>query len=239
MIEIIPAIDIIDGKCVRLEQGDFGAKKIYSENPLEVAKKFEDAGIKRLHLVDLDGAKSKHVVNIDVLTSIASKTNLVIDFGGGIKSDEDIQKVFDNGAKMVTLGSVVINNPCNFDTWIDKYGSDKIILGADVRDYKIAISGWLTTTDIDVFDFLIEKKYAGVTKVLCTDITKDGMLEGPSFDLYKSIMQLITDLYIIASGGISSISDIEMLNQIGVHAVVIGKAIYENRITLDELKKFL
>ena len=239
MIEIIPAIDIIDGKCVRLEQGDFSAKKIYSENPLEVAKRFEDAGLKRLHLVDLDGAKAKHVVNINILSSIASNTNLTIDFGGGIKTDEDIQKVFDSGAEMVTLGSVVITNPCNLDTWIDKYGSDKIILGADVRDFKIAISGWLTTTDIDLFDYLIEKKYAGVRKVLCTDIAKDGMLAGPSFDMYKSLMQLLTDLYFIASGGISSIQDIEELDKIGVNAVVIGKAIYENRISLNDLKKFV
>lgn len=238
MIEIIPAIDIIDGKCVRLEQGDYTAKKVYSENPLEVAKLFEEAGIKRLHLVDLDGAKAKHVVNMNVLSTISSKTKLIIDFGGGIKSDEDIQKVFDNGAKMATVGSIAITNPCNLDTWIDKYGSDKIILGADVRDYKIAISGWVTTTDIDLFDFLIEKKQAGIRKVICTDISKDGMLTGPSFDMYKSIMQLITDLHIIASGGISSVKDIEDLEKIGIHSVVIGKAIYENKITLKDLLKF-
>ena len=239
MIEIIPAIDIIDGKCVRLDQGDYQAKTIYSDHPLEVAKKFEDAGIKRLHLVDLDGAKAKHVVNIAILASIAGNTKLEIDFGGGIKSDEDIQKVFDSGAKMATIGSVAITNPCNLDTWIDKYGSDKIILGADVRNFKIAISGWTTTTDIDLFDYLIEKKYEGIRTVLCTDISKDGMLKGPSFDMYKSLMQLLTDLYIIASGGISSVQDIEELDRIGIPAVVIGKAIYENKISLNDLKKFL
>ncbi|MBN2613987.1 MAG: 1-(5-phosphoribosyl)-5-[(5-phosphoribosylamino)methylideneamino]imidazole-4-carboxamide isomerase [Bacteroidales bacterium] len=239
MIEIIPAIDIIDGKCVRLEQGNYEAKKIYNEQPVEVAKQFEDAGLKRLHLVDLDGAKAKHVVNMKVLSDIASQTNLVIDFGGGIKSDEDIQKVFDNGAKMATIGSVAITNPCNLDTWVDKYGRDKIILGADVRDYKIAISGWMTTTDIDLFDFLIEKMQTGIRKVLCTDISRDGMLNGPAISLYKSILQLLAEVHIIASGGISSINDIEELEKTGVQSVVIGKAIYENRITLDQLHKYL
>ncbi len=239
MIEIIPAIDIIEGKCVRLEKGDYESQKTYDENPLDMAKKFEDAGLRRLHLVDLDGAKARKVINIGVLNQIASGTGLVVDYGGGIKTDEDIKRVFDHGAKMATIGSVAITDPCRLDTWIDMYGSDKIILGADVRDYKIAISGWIDTTDTDLFDFLIKKKYEGIRKVLCTDISKDGMLEGPAFSLYKSLMQILTDLYIIASGGISSLNDIEELENIGVHAVIIGKALYEKRIRLEDLKRFL
>ena len=239
MIDIIPAIDIMDGKCVRLEQGNFDARKIYNSNPLEVAKEFENAGLTRLHLVDLDGAKARHVVNMNVLSEIASKTKLIIDYGGGIKTDEDIKQVFDNGAAMATIGSVAITDPCRIDIWIDKYGPEKIILGADVKDNKIAISGWLDTTDKELFDFLIEKKYAGFRKFLCTDISKDGMLEGPAFGLYQNIIQQITDVYIIASGGISSIKDIEELDRMGVHGVVIGKAIYENKISLDELQQFL
>ncbi len=239
MIEIIPAIDIIEGKCVRLEQGNYQTKKVYSENPVEVAKKFEDAGLKRLHLIDLDGAKAKSVVNLKVLSNIASTTNLKIDFGGGIKTNDDIKKVFDNGADMVTVGSIAVTDLCMFETWIDMYGGEKIILGADVNDYKIAITGWLNATDIDLFDFLAEKIKIGIKKVLCTDITKDGMLKGPSFDLYKNIKQLFADLHIIASGGISSLKDIEILDNSGVNGVVIGKAIYENKIKLSELEELI
>lgn len=239
MIDIIPAIDIIGGKCVRLEQGDYRAKKIYNENPLEVAKTFEDAGIERLHLVDLDGAKARHVVNMKVLADIASGTRLTIDFGGGIKTDTDIQKVFDNGARMVTIGSVAVTNPAMLDAWIARYGSDSIILGADVKDNRIAISGWRNTTDINLFKYLAEKKNAGINQILCTDISRDGMLEGPAFEMYKRIKQDFGDLYLIASGGVSTVADIENLIKSGIDAVVIGKAIYENRISLDELKIFL
>lgn len=239
MIDIIPAIDIIGGKCVRLEQGDYKVKKIYNENPLEVAKAFEDAGIKRLHLVDLDGAKARHVVNMKVLANIAACTHLTIDFGGGIKTDEDIQKVFDNGATMVTIGSIAVTNPNMLNTWITRYGSDKIILGADVKNNKIAITGWMNTTDRDLFEYLDEKKNAGIKKILCTDISKDGMLKGPALELYKKIKRHFEDLYLIASGGVSKVTDIEHLLKSGIDAVVIGKAIYENRISLDELKKFL
>ena len=238
MIDIIPAIDIIGGKCVRLEQGDYKVKKIYNENPLEVAKAFEDAGIKRLHLVDLDGAKARHVVNMKVLANIAACTHLTIDFGGGIKTDEDIQKVFDNGATMVTIGSIAVTNPNMLNTWITRYGSDKIILGADVKNNKIAITGWMNTTDRDLFEYLDEKKNAGIKKILCTDISKDGMLKGPALELYKKIKRHFEDLYLIASGGVSKIADIEHLFEAGIDAVVIGKAIYENRISLDELRIF-
>ncbi len=239
MIDIIPAIDIIGGKCVRLTQGDYSVKKIYSQHPLEVARAFEDAGIKRLHLVDLDGAKAGHVVNIKVLSDIASGTGLMVDFGGGIKTDADIQRVFDSGAGMVTIGSIAVTNPDLLNSWIERYGTDRIILGADVKGRQIAIAGWLNTTDNDLFEYLTSKKDAGITKVLCTDISKDGMLEGPSFELYKTIRQGFGDLYIIASGGITKITDIEDLEKMGVDAVVIGKAIYENRISLKDLKTFL
>jgi len=239
MIDIIPAIDIIGGKCVRLEQGDYKVKKIYNENPLEVAKAFEEAGIKRLHLVDLDGAKARHVVNMKVLADIASGTQLIIDFGGGIKTDADIQKVFDNGATMVTIGSIAVTNPAMLNAWIARYGSDKIILGADVKDNKIAITGWMNTTDRDLFEYLAEKKNEGIKKILCTDISKDGMLMGPALELYKRIKQHFKDMYLIASGGVTRVTDIEDLLKAGIDAVVIGKAIYENRISLDELKIFL
>jgi phosphoribosylformimino-5-aminoimidazole carboxamide ribotide isomerase len=239
MIEIIPSIDIIGGKCVRLEQGNYMVQKMYNENPLEVAQSFENSGLKRLHLVDLDGAKASHIVNIKVLSVIASNTELIIDFGGGIKSDEDLQKVFDNGAKMATIGSIAITDPEKLYNWTDKFGGDKIILGADVKNYKIAISGWMNSTDIDIFEFLAEKKNTGIKKVLCTDISKDGMLKGPSFELYNSIRQQFADLYIIASGGVKSVSDIEYLNKAGIDAVVVGKAIYENKISLKELNKYV
>jgi len=239
MIDIIPAIDIIGGKCVRLEKGDYKAKKIYNENPLEVARAFEDAGIKRLHLVDLDGAKARHVVNMKVLSDIASGTRLIVDFGGGIKSNGDIQKAFENGASMVTIGSIAITNPVLLDEWMARYGSDKIILGADVKNNRVAISGWMNTTDRDLFEFLAEKKNAGIKKILCTDISKDGMLKGPAFGLYENVRRHFADFYLIASGGITTVKDVEDLGKMGINAVVIGKAIYENRISLDELRIFL
>ena len=239
MIDIIPAIDIIGGKCVRLVQGNYNAKKIYNENPLEVARAFENAGIKRLHLVDLDGAKAQHVVNMKVLADIASGTQLVIDFGGGIKTDADIQRVFDNGAGMATIGSVALTDPARLNAWIARYGSDKIIAGADVKGNKIAISGWLNTTDVSLFEYLEAKKNAGIRKILCTDISRDGMLAGPAIELYQSIRKHFEDLYIIASGGVATSADINNLWKAGIDAVVIGKAIYENKISLDELKIFL
>lgn len=237
MIEIIPAIDIIDGKCVRLSQGDYNEKKVYNEDPLEVAKMFEDAGIKRLHLVDLDGAKAKHIINQKVLGKIASKTSLVIDFGGGVQSDEDIELAFNSGASMVTGGSIAVRNRELFTGWIKKYGSDKIILGADCKDHKIAVSGWQESTSLDILAFIGEYKKEGITKVVCTDISKDGMLQGPSIDLYKEILAAFPDLYLIASGGVSCFQDILDLEAAGVPAVILGKAIYENKVTLKELSR--
>lgn len=237
MIEIIPAIDLIDGKCVRLSQGDYDAKKVYNEDPLEVAKMFEDAGIRRLHLVDLDGAKAKHIVNYAVLEKIASNTSLVIDFGGGVQSDKDLEIAFNAGAEMVTGGSIAVRDKDLFTGWVKKYGSDKIILGADCKDHKIAVSGWQESTSIDIIPFLGEYKKEGVTKVVCTDISKDGMLQGPSIELYKEILSAYPDLYLIASGGVSCMQDILDLETAGLPAVILGKAIYENKITLKELAR--
>ncbi|MBR5695942.1 MAG: 1-(5-phosphoribosyl)-5-[Paludibacteraceae bacterium] len=239
MIEIIPAIDIIDAKCVRLSQGDYDQKKVYNENPLEVAKMFEDAGIKRLHLVDLDGAKAQHIVNYRVLEKIASQTSLTIDFGGGLKSDEDLRIAFESGAKMITGGSIAVKKPDVFSSWIEKFGSERIILGADVKNEKIAVSGWIETTDADLLPFVEKFKAKGVDKVICTDISKDGMLQGPSIELYKKILVEFPDLYLIASGGVSSMADIEALQEANVPAVITGKAIYEGRITMDELTRFI
>lgn len=238
MIEIIPAIDLIDGKCVRLSQGDYNAKKVYNEDPLEVAKMFEDAGLKRLHLVDLDGAKVKHIVNHHVLEKIATQTSLIIDFGGGVQSDEDLDIAFSSGAKMVTGGSIAVRNKPLFVSWVEKYGSDKIILGADCKDHKIAVSGWQESTSLAILPFLGEYQRAGVNKVVCTDISKDGMLEGPSIELYKEILAAYPDLYLIASGGVSCFQDIIDLDIAGLPAVILGKAIYENRVTLEELSKY-
>ena len=238
MITIIPAIDIIEGKCVRLSQGDYNQKKVYNEDPLEVAKMFEDHGIKRLHLVDLDGAKAKHVVNSKVLDRIASKTDLDIDFGGGIKTDEDIKLVFDCGAKQATIGSVAINNKELFFKWIEEYGSEKLILGADVKDDKIAVSGWIDVSEVHLNDFLKEYESKGVSYVLCTDISKDGMLQGTAIDLYKKLRHDFRDLKIIASGGITYLHEIDDLIKVGVYGVIIGKAIYEGRISLHDLEKF-
>ena len=237
-MQIIPAIDIIDGKCVRLTQGDYNQKKIYNEHPLEVAKQFEDAGLRRLHLVDLDGAKQKAVKNWKVLETIASKTRLVIDFGGGIATEDDVKIVFDSGAAMATVGSIAVKNEFEFVKWLLIFGADKFLLGADVKDKMIAIHGWLETTDKSIFDFIKNYISKGVQQIFCTDVSKDGKLEGPSADLYKEIITRFPALYFIASGGVASMKDLELLKQTGCKAVIIGKAIYENRISLDELKTF-
>lgn len=239
MLSIIPAIDLIEGKCVRLSKGDYNQKKVYNDDPLEVAKKFEDHGLKRLHLVDLDGAKAKHVVNWKVLEMIASKTALSIDFGGGIKSDDDMNIVFNSGAEMATIGSVAVKNRDLFFSWLKKYGGEKLILGADVNERKIAVSGWLEVTEIEVTDFLKEYLEQGVTKVLCTDISKDGMLEGTSMELYKELDSKFPEMELIASGGVTSMDEVYQLNEMGVHGAIIGKAIYEGRISLKELEEFV
>ena len=238
MIELIPAIDLIDGKCVRLSQGDYDTKQIYNENPVEVAKEFEAYGIQRLHVVDLDGAASQHVVNYRVLDRIAGQTSLKIDFGGGIKSDEDLVIAFDNGAQMVTLGSVAVKHPELFDKWLGMYGSEKIILGADTKNGKIAVNGWKEESTQELMPFLADYINKGVKKVLCTDISRDGMLQGPAIDLYKELQEALPGLYLIASGGVSSIADIERLAEAGIPAVIFGKAIYEGRIPLKELERF-
>ena len=237
--DIIPAIDLIDGKCVRLSQGDYAKKTIYNENPLEVAKQFEDIGITRLHLVDLDGAKKGEVVNLKVLESIASRTKLVIDFGGGIKTNASIESIFNAGATMATIGSIAVKQPDLFFSWINKYGAERIFLGADVKDDMITISGWLENTNVSVFDFLRSNIDKGLTKAFCTDVSKDGMLEGPSIELYKKIISQFPDLYFVASGGVSNIKDVIELQNINCNGVIIGKAIYENKITIDELKDFI
>lgn len=238
MIDIIPAIDVIDGKCVRLSKGDYNQKKIYAEDPLEVAIMMQDAGCKRLHLVDLDGAKSNHIVNYKVLERIATKTNLIIDFGGGLKSDDDLRIAFDCGASMITGGSIAVKQPETFKSWIDAYGSEKIILGADARDGKISTSGWTNDSNHDIIPFIRNYMNQGITQVISTDINVDGMLSGPSINLYKEILDVMPELYLIASGGVSSMADIEALEQAEVPAVIVGKAIYEERISLKELEKF-
>ena len=239
MIELIPAIDIIDGKCVRLSQGDYDTKKIYNENPLEVAKEFEAHGIRRLHVVDLDGAKSKHVVNYRTLEMIATRTSLVIDFGGGIKTDEDMRIAFENGAQMVTLGSVAVKNPDLFKKWLIQYGAEKIILGADAKNKRIAVSGWMEDSSQELIPFLHDYTKEGIYKVLCTDISKDGMLQGPSIELYKEIMKEFPEMHLIASGGVSCLQDIIALEEAGIPAVVFGKALYEGRITMKDLIRFM
>lgn len=239
MIELIPAIDLIDGKCVRLSQGDYGSKRVYNESPIEVALELEAHGIQRLHIVDLDGAASQHVVNYRTLNQIAGRTSLKIDFGGGIKSDEDLAIVFDNGAQMVTLGSVAVKHPDLFDRWLARYGSEKIILGADTRNGKIAVNGWKEESVQELMPFLADYTARGITKVLCTDISKDGMLEGPATGLYKEILTIHPDIHLIASGGISCMDDIRALDKAGIPAVVFGKALYEGRITLNELSNYI
>ena len=238
-MRIIPAIDIIDGKCVRLSKGDYATKKIYNENPLEVAKSFEGVGIQYLHLVDLDGAKSQHIVNYKVLEDIASKTNLHIDFGGGLKSDKDLHIAFESGAKQITGGSIAVKKPEIFKGWLKTYGADKIILGADAQDEKVAISGWLEASQEELIPFISSYKKEGVKYVICTDISKDGMLEGPSFDLYKRILEEVTGISLIASGGISHFDELAQLAEMGCEGTIIGKAIYEHRISLEQLEKFI
>ena len=234
-MRIIPAIDIIDGKCVRLSKGDYETKKIYNENPVEVAKEFEDFGIQYLHLVDLDGAKAKKIINQKVIENIAKKTNLIIDFGGGIRSEEDLQKAFDSGAKKVTLGSIAVVNPELCLTWLEKFGVEKLILGADCLDRKIKTSGWLENSETDVVDFIKEYQKKGFREVVCTDISKDGMLQGPSTALYQEIIENST-IELIASGGISNIEDVQKMKEIGCAGTIIGKAIYEGRISLEDLR---
>ncbi|MDO5570796.1 MAG: 1-(5-phosphoribosyl)-5-[(5-phosphoribosylamino)methylideneamino]imidazole-4-carboxamide isomerase [Bacteroidales bacterium] len=239
MIELVPAIDIIDGKCVRLSQGDFTRKTIYNEDPVEVALEFEANGIRRLHIVDLDGAKAHHIVNWRLLEMICAKTALRIDFGGGLKSTADLEIAFSSGAQMVTGGSIAVKEPEEFAGWIEKYGAEKIILGADVKDDKIAVGGWMEDTDIKWDSFIQEYISKGIEKVISTDISKDGMLEGPSLDLYQQMLKKFPTLYLIASGGISSVDDIAALESIGVPSVIFGKAIYEGKIKLRDLLPFL
>lgn len=239
MIELIPAIDIIDGKCVRLTKGDYSTKKVYGEDPLEVAKMFEASGIRRLHTVDLDGARSQHVVNYKTIERIADHTSLVIDFGGGIKTDEDLDIAFSSGATMVTIGSVAVKNPQLFCSWLERYGSGKMILGADVKEGLVSISGWMEEGDNKLMPFLHDYVGKGVKNVLCTDIACDGMLQGPSIELYKEIMQEFPDMHLIASGGVSCIEDIDALNDTGIPAVVFGKAIYEGRIKMEDLERYV
>jgi len=235
-MQIIPAIDIIDGKCVRLTEGDYDQKKIYNEKPLEVALQFEDAGMERLHLVDLDGAKAGSVKNWKVLELLAGKTNLIIDFGGGIKTSKDVDIVLESGAAMATIGSVAVKNEKDFLEWITQYGADKFLLGADVKDEKIAVSGWLETTDIWVYDFIRKYMDQGIKQVFCTDVSKDGKLEGPSLSLYQDIITEFPKLEFIASGGVSSVQDLEDLKSIGCSGAIVGKAIYEGRINIKDLK---
>lgn len=237
-MQIIPAIDIIEGKCVRLTQGDYEQKKIYNEHPLEVAKQFEDAGLQRLHLVDLDGAKAGTVKNWKVLETIAGKTRLVVDFGGGIKKREDVDIVFNSGAALATIGSLAVKDEALFVQWLKEYGAAKFLLGADVKDEKIAVAGWLETTDIWIYDFIEKYLQHGVQQIFCTDVSKDGLLQGPSTELYKSILTKFSSLHFIASGGVSSVADLDALRNIGCAGVIVGKAFYEGRISLDELVRF-
>lgn len=238
MIQIIPAIDIIDGKCVRLTQGDYSQKTTYNENPLEVAKEFEALGITRLHLVDLDGAKKGEVVNLKVLQNIASQTKLIIDFGGGIKNNSSIENIFNAGASLATIGSLAVKNPEVLFAWVKKYGANKIMLGADVKEENIAIGGWLQSTDINVIDFIKINYFEGITNIFCTDISKDGLLQGPAIELYKKIIIAIPELKLIASGGVSNMNDVLELEKIGCGGIIIGKAIYEGKITMKQLTEF-
>ncbi len=237
-MQIIPAIDIIDGKCVRLTQGDYAQKTVYNEDPLAVAKEFEAAGLLRLHLVDLDGAKAGAVQNWKVLESIATHTSLVIDFGGGIKKEEDVNIVFNSGAALATIGSLAVKNEVLFVQWLNQFGPDKFLLGADVKDEKITVGGWLETTDIGIYDFIEKYMTHGITQLFCTDVSKDGKLEGPSTILYQQIIARFPDLHFIASGGVSSVEDLNDLQTVGCKGAIVGKAIYENRISLNQLKNF-
>lgn len=238
-MRIIPAIDIIEGKCVRLSKGDYSTRKIYNENPLEVALEFEASGIQHLHLVDLDGAKSKHIVNHKILELIASKTKLAIDFGGGLKSDDDLRVAFESGASQITGGSIAVKSPETFENWILKYGPEKIILGADAKDEKIAISGWQESSELDLVPFVQSFAHKGISYVICTDISKDGMLKGPATELYKTIIGKVPDIKLIASGGISCMEELPVLREAGCEGTIIGKAIYEGRISLRQLEQFI
>lgn len=235
-IELIPAIDIIDGKCVRLTKGDYGQKKVYNDDPVAQAKEFEKLGMKRLHVVDLDGAKAKHVVSVDVLRGITAATGLKVDFGGGIKSDDDIEKAFAAGASLVTIGSIAVSQPDTFMIWLDRYGADKVILGADVRNGLVSINGWKEDTSEKLLPFLARYVKAGVKNVLCTEISRDGTLSGPSTDLYREVMEAFPGIHLIASGGVGRNEDIIELDEAGIPAVVFGKAWYEGKINLEELK---
>ena len=238
MIELIPAIDLIDGKCVRLTQGDYSTMKVYSENPLDVAKQFENCGMRRLHVVDIDGARAGHIVHYRILERLAIRTSLLIDFGGGLKHDDDLRIAFENGAHLVTGGSIAVKNPGTFASWITTFGSTRIILGADARNRKIAVSGWEETTGEDLIPFIRSWHEKGITQVISTDISRDGMLQGPSIDMYQEIRQEIPPVYLIASGGISSVQDIERLEEAGIPAVIFGKAFYEGQLRLEDLIRF-
>ncbi|QZE13589.1 1-(5-phosphoribosyl)-5-[(5-phosphoribosylamino)methylideneamino]imidazole-4-carboxamide isomerase [Halosquirtibacter laminarini] len=239
MIEIIPAIDIIDGKCVRLSKGDYATQKTYNSDPVEQAKQFEDHGIQRLHLVDLEGAKKSHIVNYKTLEEIASKTNLIIDFGGGIKGDEDIHVAFESGAQMITGGSIAVQNPILFESWIQRYGAERIILGSDARNRKISTMGWGTSSELDIITFISQWTAKGIQKTISTDIEKDGMLQGPSFELYNEMKSAFPSLQVVASGGISKMDDIIQLDQNSIDSVIVGKAIYEGHITLRQLEAYI
>ena len=239
MIELVPAIDLIEGKCVRLTQGDYATQKIYNEDPLEVAKQFEDNGIHPLHVVDLDGAREGHIVNYRTLERLATRTSLLIDFGGGLKAEGDLEIAFESGAQKVTGGSIAVKHPETFSAWITKFGSERIILGADAKEKKIAINGWKETTDQELIPFIESYYHKGITQVICTDIARDGMLQGPSIALYQEILDAVPNLTLIASGGVSSVADIERLQEAGIPAVIFGKAIYEGRIKLKDLLPFL
>ena len=238
-MRIIPAIDVIDGKCVRLSKGDYSTKKIYNEQPLEIAKQFEAHGIEYLHLVDLDGAKASHIINHKVLETIATQTSLKIDFGGGLKTDNDVKIAFESGARQVTGGSIAVKQPTVFKNWLERYGADKIILGADANNEKIAVGGWLEESDEELIPFVEKYLKSGVSHVICTDIAKDGMLQGPSFALYKKMLEQLPGLKLIASGGISKFEELPQLAAIGCEGTIIGKAIYEDRISLKQLEQFI
>ncbi len=236
-MEIVPAIDIIDGKCVRLSKGDYNAQKTYSDNPLDVALRFQDAGIRRLHLVDLDGARSKHIVNYPVLEAITNHTDLTVDFGGGIKSTSDLETALGCGAAMVTVGSTAVTDPDLMQKWIEDFGQEHIILGADARDGKISVNGWKEDSVLTLSDFIRDYMKKGITQVLCTDINRDGMLQGPAVELYRSLLKEFPGIKLIASGGVSSVQDLMDLKEAGLPSAIVGKAYYEGRITLDQLSK--
>ncbi|MBQ2321851.1 MAG: 1-(5-phosphoribosyl)-5-[Bacteroidales bacterium] len=236
-MQIIPAIDVIDGKCVRLSKGEYDTKKVYNEDPLEVARQFQDWGVGRLHVVDLDGAKAGHIVNHKTLDNICGHTSLTVDFGGGLKTTDDLRVAFDCGAAMVTGGSIAVKNPAEFEAWIAQYGPERIILGADAKDRKIAVTGWTETSAQDLIPFVSAYRAKGINKVICTDISRDGMLQGPAVELYKEMMAKVEGLFVIASGGVSCAADIEALADAGIPAVIVGKAIYEKRISPQEIMR--